>query len=369
MDAFWRMYKQFSEIPAVAGREVPMARAMEKELGGYFPHCCVDRFGSFIASKPGREGNPRIMLAAHMDEVGLLVKTIRDDGFIRVAPSGNLLLRYWIGRDVQVNTAQGPVLGILESEEQAAHGVSDATEAARGARPLGSAEDLFLDVGATSKAEVERMGIRPGDSISWRAQAQVVEERGVVLGKAADDRAGCAIIVEAGRRLAQELEALTLYVVGTAQEEAPNLPTALGGAKVAGQTLEPDAAFVTDIFLTADMPGQQTDKAASILPIKFGGGLGILRGTESHEGMTRLLLETCQEKAIPHQVVGLSIYGTDAIALRSTGRGVATGVFGPTARYHHSPCQMLCMKEMLDCVELIVHAAKKVEDGYDLSLR
>jgi endoglucanase len=376
------MYKEFCEVPGVAGREMPIARRMEKELSGHFPQCGVDDFGNLVAVKPGRPAHSarrtaaagrtsarKIMLAAHMDEVGMLVKSLREDGFIRVAPSGNLLMRYWIGREVQVNADAGPVVGILEGEEQAVHGVSDAPEASLGARPAVKAEDLFLDVGAGSKAEVEAMGIRIGDSVSWRMQAQVLEERGVVIGRAADDRAGCAIIVEAGRRLAQELKACSICVVGTVQEESLSVSTAFAGATVAGQALEPDVGFVTDIFLTADMPGQQTDKAASILPIQFRGGLGILRGAESHEGMTRLLVETCEERAIPFQLVGLSIYGTDALALRATGKGVMTGVFGPTARYHHSPCQMTCMKEMLDCVELIVHAAKKIEAGYDLSLR
>lgn len=184
MEQFWAMYKEFCDMAAVAGREMPMARMLERELQGHFPHCRVDYFGNFIASKPGQAGAPKIMLAAHMDEVGMLVKSIRDDGFIRLAPSGNLLLRYWIGRQVQVNTEKGPVVGILESEEQAVHGISDEPEAALGAARTGvKAEDLFLDVGATSKAEVEQMAIRVGDSVSWTVEAQVLRERGVVIGK------------------------------------------------------------------------------------------------------------------------------------------------------------------------------------------
>jgi len=242
--------EELSNACGVAGREEEVRVLMKKLLKPNVDEIKEDKLGNIIGIRKGKKNAPTVMLAAHMDEIGLMVKNVTKEGFLQFAKIGGIDDRILIAQKVVVHMHKGPITGVIGSRPP--HILKEEEK-----KKVIEADNLFIDIGATSKEDTQKMGIRIGDPVSFDIKFTRVGNDAVV-GKAFDDRVGCAALIETLRRL-REVEC-TIYAVGTIQEEV-----GLRGATVAAFQLRPDVGVALDVTVAGDTPGVQEVEA----PIKM----------------------------------------------------------------------------------------------------
>jgi endoglucanase len=336
--------EKLSNACGVAGREDEVKRILEDVLRPYVDEISEDKLGNIIAVKKGEKNAPKVMLAAHMDEVGLFVKTISKEGFLQFAKMGSIDDRILLGQKVIVHTEKGPLHGIIGSKPPHIQKEEER-------KKVFTFDELFIDIGAESQEEAKRMGVRVGDPVSFDIKfARMGND--AVIGKAFDDRIGCTVMVEAMKMF--ELTKCTLYAVGTVQEEV-----GLRGAAVAAFGIYPDVGIALDVTVAGDVPGVKEVEA----PVKMRKGPAIEvadMGLVTHPKVLRLLVEAAEENNIPYQLeTGLS-GSTDAARIALTREGVPSGVISVPTRYIHSPASMASLKDIENAVKLTVAALQKI---------
>ena len=296
----------------------------------------VDSMGNVMALRRGRKvGGKCLMLAAHMDEVGFIVKRITDDGMVKFGLIGGMDPRILMGKRVRIGEKQ--VRGVIGIK--AVH-LTTAEER----KKVPAASDMYIDIGAGSRAEAEK-DISLGDYIAFDSDFYSMGDRGFVKGKAIDDRAGCAVLLE----LIGEMPARDTWFVFTVQEEV-----GLRGAQVAAFALQPDIALVLEGTTAADLP--DVDAHKRVCRTGEGVVIGIMdRGTIYDAALTRMLRDICEEKQIKWQYKQYTSGGTDAAKIHLTGTGVRTCVLAAAVRYLHSPS---CVASLHD-VEAMAAAARE----------
>lgn len=201
--------EKLSNACGIAGREEEVRGLMKKMLKPHVDELKEDKLGNVIGIKKGKKKAPRVMLAAHMDEIGLLVKTISKEGFLQFAKIGGIDDRILLAQKVTVYTEKKPLHGIIGAKPPHIQKQEERKKAI-------TYDNLFIDIGAENEKEARRMGVKIGDPIGFDIKfARVGKD--IVIGKAFDDRVGCAVMVEAMKRL--EKTDCTVYAVGTVQEE------------------------------------------------------------------------------------------------------------------------------------------------------
>jgi endoglucanase len=228
--------EKLSNACGVTGRETQVRELLSQLLKPYADEIQVDRMENVIAVKKGKPKNPKIMLAAHMDEVGLMVKTITKDGYLQFAKMGGIDDRVLLAQKIVVYGKNATFPGIIGSKPPHIQKEEER-------KKIVSVDDLFIDVGAASREDVAGMGIAVGDPVGFDTK-YVNLGKDVVVGKAFDNRAGCLAMVEAMRLL--EKTDCTVYAVGTVQEEV-----GLRGAAGAAFGVDPDLAIALDVTIGA----------------------------------------------------------------------------------------------------------------------
>lgn len=336
--------EKLSNANGVTGREGEVRELMKKYLKPYVDETREDKLGNLIAFKKGNKDAPTVMLAAHMDEVGLMIKNIKKKGFLQFAKVGGIDDRVLLAQKVIVHTDKGPLTGVIGSKP-----VHIQKEEER--KKFIEADRLFIDVGARDKKEAEKMGVQVGDVVSFDTKFVQIGEN-VVLGKALDDRIGCAMMVETLRRL-QKVDC-NVYAVGTIQEEV-----GLRGATIAAFQVAPDVCIVLESTVAGDMPGVEEGKA----PAKVGEGPVLTvadAGLIAHPKVLRLLIDSAKENKIPYQLETGIRGSTDAARISLSREGVPSGVISVATRYIHSPAAILNLDDTEKTVKLAVAAIKKV---------
>jgi len=336
--------EKLSNANGVTGREAEVRELMKKYLKPYVDETREDRLGNLIAFKKGNKDAPTVMLAAHMDEVGLMIKNIKKKGFLQFAKVGGIDDRVLLAQKVIVHTDKGPLTGVIGSKPPHIQ-----TEEER--KKVIDADRLFIDVGAKDKEEAEKMGVQVGDVVSFDTKFVQIGEN-VVLGKALDDRVGCAMMIETLRRL-QKVDC-NVYAVGTIQEEV-----GLRGATIAAFQVEPDVGIALDATVAGDMPGVEEGKA----PAKMGEGPVVTvadAGLIAHPKVLRLLIDSAKENKIPYQLETGIRGSTDAARISLSREGVPSGVISVAARYIHSPAAILNLDDVEKTVKLAVAAIENV---------
>jgi putative aminopeptidase FrvX len=340
--------EKLSNANGVTGREGEVRDLMKKYLKPYVDETREDKLGNLITFKKGNKGAPTIMLAAHMDEVGLMVKNIKKKGFLQFAEVGGIDDRLLLAQKVIVHTDKGPLAGVVGSKPPHIQ-----TEEER--KKVINADRLFIDVGAKDKEEAEKMGVQIGDVVSFDTKFVRISEN-VVLGKALDDRVGCAMMIEALRRL-QKVDC-NVYAVGTIQEEV-----GLRGATIAAFQVAPDVGIVLEATVAGDMPGVEEGKA----PAKMGEGPVLTvadAGLIAHPKVLRLLMDSAKENKIPYQLETGIRGATDAARISLSREGVPSGVISVATRYIHSPAAILDLDDVEKAVELAVAAIRRVPEYF-----
>lgn len=340
--------KNLSNSHGISGYESNIRKIMENELKSYADEIKVDNMGNLIATKKGT--GPSVMIATHMDEIGLMVQFIDENGFLRFVKIGGWFDPTLHSQRVVVHTDNGPIPGVIGCKPP--HVMKEDERK----RPVKS-EDMFIDVGAKSADEIKEMGITIGTPISM--EQEVIElANGKLTGKAFDNRAGCAILIETMKQLKKKKVKATVYAVGTVQEEV-----GLKGAKTSAFLLNPDVALVVDTTVAGDHPG--IDKKD--VPVELGKG-GVItiadasgRGLIASPNVIKWLKETGGEKQIPYQIEVGDGGTTDATAIHLTREGIPSGVISVVTRYIHSPVEVLDIADVKACVDLIVNALQKID--------
>ncbi len=334
--------QELSNACGVTGRENQVRDFMIELLKPYADQVQVDRLENVIAIKKGKAKAPKIMLAAHMDEVGLMVKTITKDGFIQFAKMGGIDDRVLLAQKIMVHTKKGTLPGVVGSKPPHIQKEEER-------KKIITFDDLFIDVGAESKEDAVSMGVAVGDAIAFDVE-YVDVGKDVVLGKAFDNRAGCVTMVEA-MRLLKDVDC-NVCAVGTVQEEV-----GLRGAAGAAFGVDPDLAIALDVTIAGDVPGVREYDTS----VKMGKGPALMvsdSGLITHPKVLRWLLDTAEEQIIPIQLESGLLGSTDAARISLTRQGVPSGNISIPTRYIHSPAGMLCLRDIEKAAKLTAAAVQ-----------
>ncbi len=324
--------------PSPSGFEQPVQQVIREEILHYTDQVHTDVHGNVIAAL-NPTGNPRVMLTAHCDELGLLVRHIDDQGFIYFAPIGGFDPSTLPGSRVQIHTPGGPVLGVIGRKP-----VHSLSSEERGKAPKLS--ELWIDIGAASKEEVQE--IVPLGSVVTRA-AQLETLRGnIVVSRALDDKSGVFTVIEALRRIHEKREALQagVFFVSAVQEEV-----GLRGARTGAFGVDPLIAVAVDVTFTSDHPG--TSKS-EIGDIRLNGGPVITMGGNINPRVYQLLVKAASEAGIAWQIdPQVSHTGTDTDVIQVVRAGVATGLVSIPCRYLHTGSETASLKDMDEVAEVL----------------
>ena len=340
--------EKLSNANGVTGREHQVRDLMRQFLKPYVDEIREDRLGNLIAFKRGKKDAPTVMFAAHMDEVGLMVKNIKKKGFLQFTKIGGIDDRILLAQKVIVHTDKGPLTGVVGSKP-----VHIQTDEER--KKVINADKLFIDIGAKNKEEAEKMGVQVGDVVSFDTKFARLGDN-VVFGKAFDDRAGCAILVETMRRL-QKVDC-NVYAVGTIQEEV-----GLRGATIAAFQVEPNVGIALDSTVAGDTPGVGEGEA----PAKMGEGPVLTvadAGLITHPKVLRLLMDAAKDNKIQYQLETGIRGATDAARIALSREGVPSGVISVPARYIHSPAAIMNLDDAEKAVKLAVVLVEKVPEFF-----
>ena len=348
------LLKRLAEASGVAGFEMSVGKIIYHELERYADSIETDNFGNVISLKKARvKDGPKVMLAGHMDEIGLIVKHIDEKGFLYFEKIGGVFPRSLFSQPVVVHSKKGPVCGLISCKPP---------ETPEEAIKMPDLKAFFIDIGAKSRAEAEKLGVRIGDSVSFERPFKILGSGNILASKAFDDRVGVCVIIETMKNLAKEKLEANVYGVADVQEEV-----GCRGAQVAAYRIAPNMAIAVDITLAGDIPGvaekDQVTKLGAGPAIKVmdqaGGGLGLI----SHPRIRELLVSTAEEEKIPYQMEVLPRGSTDAATIHLTREGVPSGVISVPTRYAHS-YEVLDINDVVNAVRLLTATIRKVKKGF-----
>ncbi len=281
----------------------------------------ADRMGSLLCEIPGRAERPRVLLDAHMDEVGFLVQGVLPSGLLRVVPLGGWWGHVLPGQAVDVLTEGGPVPAVFAAKPP--HHLSEDEK-----KQVQTPDRLWLDVGASDADGVAAAGVRVGDPAAPRSEWLELGVDGRVSCKAFDDRAGVGVLCETARALAGGKAPGTVVACASVQEEV-----GLRGASTAARVADADVAIVLECSPADDFPGEDVPQAA----LGRGPQIRLFDPTAiANRKLVRLARRVAEALDIPHQVAVRKSGGTNAGAIHREGRGVPTVVIGVPARYIHT---------------------------------
>ncbi len=339
------LLKKLSETPGIAGREERLRAIVLEELRPLVDEITVDALGNVIATKRGT-GKRKVMVAAHMDEIGFMARHIDEQGFVRVQPVGGFDARVLIAQRVLVHTRSGQTLrGVFTPATKPIHLLGDEKPSAP------KLEEFYIDLGLP--AEKVRELVALGDFVTMDRTLEQLGER--VIGKALDDRAGVYTLIEAMRRLGKH-EA-TVVAVATVQEEV-----GLRGATTAGYSVEPDVAVALDTTLALDTPGMPSDSAIT----ELGKGVGIKVFDSSFIPNYKLvehMRQIAEQNGIPHQMEVLPRGGTDAGAMQRVRGGAPAITLSIPSRYVHTVNEMVDLGDLDAAVELLARYLESAHAG------
>ncbi|MBN6205547.1 M42 family metallopeptidase [Ralstonia pickettii] len=345
------LFKNLTELQGASGNEHAVRAFMKKELEKYADDIVQDNLGGVFGVKRG--AGPRVMVAGHMDEVGFMVTQITDNGMLRFQTLGGWWNQVMLAQRVQVMTENGPVIGVISSIPP--HLLTEAQRS----KPM-EIKNMLIDVGADDRADAERIGIKPGDSVVPVTPFQPMANEKKILAKAWDNRYGCGLSIELLKELKNETVPNELYSGATVQEEV-----GLRGAQIAANMIQPDIAYVLDASPANDASG---DKSA------FGQlGKGALlrifdRTMVTHRGMREFVLDTAESNDIPYQYF-ISQGGTDAGRIHLSSNGVPSAVIGICSRYIHTSASIVHIDDYAAAKELLVKLVKATDQSTVDSIR
>jgi endoglucanase len=318
------LIKKLVEAYGPSGFEDQIRALIRDDVEPLVDDVSVDPLGNLIAYKKGSGGGKKVMVAAHMDEIGVMVTHITEKGFARFTNIGGVRRQTLMGNRVQF--ADGTV-GVIYSEK-----LDDRTKV----HPL---DRHYIDVGATSR---ESCPVQVGDAAGF--SRTFIAQGDFLSAKSMDDRIGCVVAIETLRRL--QTTPHELYVVFSTQEEVGTR-----GAMAAANAIEPDVGIAVDVTTTGDTP------EAGTMAVELGAGPAIKlkdSGMIAHGGLVRVMKQRAEEAEIPYQLEVLEGGSTDARSIQIAGPGSAAGTLSIPCRYVHSQSESVNARDVENSVRLLV---------------
>lgn len=346
MDQTEQFLKTLTEAHGVPGYETEV-RAVLRDLMAPLGDLSQDKLGSVICRQPGQ--GPRVMLVGHMDEIGFIITHITDDGFIKFLQLGGWWDQVLLGQRVIIKTRDGDVLGVIGAKPPHLLPADERTK-------LVVKKDMYIDIGATSKAEVEAAGIRLGDAAVPDSAFAILANPKTYLSKAFDNRVGCALVIEALRHFkAEGGNPNDLYGVQTVMEEI-----GLRGATTSARMVDPDVAIILESDIAGDVPGIKAEESS----VKLGGGPTVmlydLRLIPNLK-LRNLVIDTAAELDIPLQFSAMYGGATDGGAIHVHGTGVPAVNIGVPARHIHSHGAIIHRDDYDHAVQLVTAVVARLD--------
>jgi putative aminopeptidase FrvX len=341
-----KLLKELTGAFGISGYEDEITAILKKHFGDKVT-ITRDGIGSLIAKKRGSSEQPKIMFAAHMDEIGFMVKSITKQGFLKFLTIGGWYEGNLSGLRVMVKTKNGLVPGVIG--QKAIHDLPPEER-----KKLPKIEDMYIDVGTAHDYDVrEKLGIRPGDPVIPDYPFVQLANKDLCMAKAWDDRVGCGLLVELLNNLSATEHPNTVYLTGTVQEEV-----GLRGARTSAFSIAPDIGFALDVSLCRDTPGNDTDS-----PEKLGGGVGILIHDSTmipHAKLREFVCEVAEHNKIPYHFTSIK-GGYDTGVIQVTKYGVPSLAIGIPTRYVHSGSSIISLKDYEHVLNLITLIVKNLD--------
>jgi len=342
------LLKNLSEQFGVSGFEGEVREWIRKAVGDFVDEMETDTLGNLITRiNPGKDFV--LMLDAHMDEIGFMISYVEENGFLRFAPIGGWDARVFPAQQVEVRSREGGmhrgVIGASPPHIQTAEEQKQALKT----------EDLFVDVGARSKEEITGLGIGPGSPGTLHYPFQLLG-KGRAMGKALDDRVGCAVLVCCLEYFSRNRPDLTLVANFSVCEEV-----GLRGAKTAAYQIKPDVAIVVEGTVGADTPGIPGHKC----PARLGSGPAVSVADKSiivNPCMVAFIERVAEATKIPWQPKVPLTGGTDAGEIHIAGKGVLTGVISVPCRYIHSPSSVVDLGDFTHTLSLVIELIRRARE-------
>lgn len=332
--------KKLISTPGTSGREERVRELILKETKGLWDEARVDPMGNLICRKKparsSRKAGRRVMIAAHMDEIGFYVRAIDDQGWLRVQKVGGFEPRNLFARRMLVQ-GRKDLMGVMNPGIRPTHVASEEER-----KKILDIKDFFVDV-LMPKEEVEKQ-VRVGDPVTWIQDLAVVGD--FWTGKAMDDRIAVWTAVNAIRRVARK-SPCDIHFVATVQEEV-----GCRGSGPGAYGLDADVAIAVDVTLSCDTPG--TDKTDSISQLGKGVALKVMDGASiSDRGLLEEFLDTAKKQKIPYQLEVLPMGGTDAGSMQRAGAGRKAFTLSIPCRYVHTPTETVHRKDVEAGIDLL----------------
>ncbi len=334
--------------PGPSGHEAGAAKVWRDSCSRFADDVRGDRVGSSMARVPGTGDGPTLAIIGHIDEIGVHVSHIEEEGHLRFGEVGGWDPIVLVGQRVRIATRGGDVIGVIGRKP--IHLIkSDERDKAP------KVKDLHIDIGAKDADDAREM-VRIGD-VGVIDVAPVELPNGRVVSRSMDNRVGCYVAAEAARIVAADGGAPgDVMALAVAQEE-----TTFAGARTSAFGLDPDLAIAVDVTFATDQPGIEL---GPITKHPLGSGPVIARGTTLHPRVTELLHETAEKQELPFTVESLGRgTGTDADAVHATRTGIPTGLVSVPLRYMHSPVELVSLADIQVAAELIAAFAQRLEPG------
>ncbi|WP_428334728.1 M42 family metallopeptidase [Novosphingobium sp.] len=348
------LLRDLSNAPGPSGFEEPVRAIMLPQMKSLADDVRFDGLGSVIA-RQGSSG-PRIMLDAHMDELGGMLRRVTPDGFVSMQMLGGWLDQALAGQRWIIIGSKGPVHAVSSIRD-----IHLATTEERSA--LIKRDQVFLDTGARSAAEVAALGIAPGDPIVPDSAFQDMNGTGNYAGKAWDDRVGCAVLLMAMQRLKSSGHPNQIYFVATVQEEV-----GLRGARAATALVKPDIGIAIEGGVTGDAGGAHLEESQ----VKLGAGPGVFLYDSSampNRKLTALLRKVAAAQNLPLQVDLVQGYGDDSAEMQTVAGGAPTINIVVPARYTHVHTGIINRRDFDQTVDLVVALLRRLDAGTVSELR
>ncbi len=334
------LLKQLTEASGVSGNENEVRQLIKQEVSSFADDIYIDRIGNLIAFKKGRKNSKKVMLCAHMDEVGFIVTGIGEDGMLKFKTVGGIDPRILISKRVRIGEKSCVgVLGIKAIHLQ---------EPQERNNPI-KVKQMYIDIGAKSKDDADEL-VRLGDYAVFDSQYVSFGDN-KVKAKALDDRVGCAVLIE----LIKERYDFDLYTCFSVQEEV-----GLRGAQVLAYHINPDIAIVVEGTTCSDVP--DVEEHLYTTTIGEGPAITIMDGSSyANKELVEKLVQVAKEQRIPFQFKKGATGGNDAGSIHLSREGVKTAVVSVPCRYIHSPCSVMDLNDYHNTIDLIAGFLKGSE--------
>ncbi len=342
--------RRLLDTPGPSSFEILPARAWREEAARFADQVHADVSGnSFATLNPSAA--PRVMLAGHIDEIGVMVSYVDDEGYLSFDPIGGWDHQVFVGQRVELLGRDGVVSGVIG--KKAIHLMEKEDR-----EKVSKADDLWIDIGAKNRVEAEAR-VRVGDA--GVLASKVLEfPGGRLVSRSLDNRIGAFVVLEALRLLSQERPKARVSAAATTREE---ISYTGGGARTGAAGLEPDVAIVVDVTHATDYPGVEKRKHGDY---KLGGGPVLSRGAAINPVVADLLAETAEAERIPFTIEAAARdTSTDADNVFTALKGVATGLVSVPLRYMHSPNEMAAIEDIERTARLLAAFSRRVSATTD----